>query len=274
MVLSYKTRQERSETENNLRKVLIYGMDGSGKSTFAETYCNEHNLNPIVIDIDDTNYTALPLVEFRRDNDSVLFKELKTVIKDIANSSFDTIILDGVSSLLELLVSNSRGMAKYGDRTTRWNKLLNELLLTKKHLIFVGQIDMVVIEGETSKAVVNVNSIVNEKYRCLYDGKKYTHIVEKYRGIETIENTVPKKQSSAKTDKPTNRSENTFKTADKVENTKTTPRLLAEDIISSLGEHPTLKESLSELDNRFRQGSISKYDCMAVVKELEVLLNA
>ena len=44
---------------NDLKKVLIYGLDGSGKSTFAEQYCNDNNLNAIVIDVDDTNYTDL-----------------------------------------------------------------------------------------------------------------------------------------------------------------------------------------------------------------------
>lgn len=273
MVLRYKTRQQKSETEDNLRKVLIYGMDGSGKSTFAETYSREHNLNPIVIDIDDTNYTSLPLVEFKRDNDSVLFKELKTVIKDIGDSEFDTVIIDGVSSLLELLISNNRGMSKYADRTSRWNKLLNELLLLRKHLIFIGQIDMVVIEGETSKAVVNVNSIVNEKYRCIYDGKKYTHKVEKFRGIESTETTEPKKVSPPKKVEATERSGSSFKTADKIDTTKSSSRLIAEDIISSFKHTPTMIECVQVLDNKFKAQLISHDEAQSVFKELEVLLN-
>ena len=31
---------------DNKRKVLIYGKDGSGKSTYAKKYCDEHGLNP------------------------------------------------------------------------------------------------------------------------------------------------------------------------------------------------------------------------------------
>ena len=55
MVLQFKRRS----SETNLKKVMIYGHDGTGKSTFAENYCNKNGLNPVVIDIDDTNYTIL-----------------------------------------------------------------------------------------------------------------------------------------------------------------------------------------------------------------------
>ena len=180
MSIKIKRRNE----QQNLKKVLIYGLDGTGKSTFAYNYCKENNLNPVVIDIDDTNYTPLPLIEFDRTDDNVIYKSLKNIIRELKTLEYDTIILDGVSSLLELLVSNGRGMNKYGDRTARWNKILNLLLDTNKNLIFIGQIDMVVIEGESSKAVVNVNSIVNEKYRCVFENNKYSHIVEKYRVVE------------------------------------------------------------------------------------------
>ena len=56
--LTFKTR-----TPNDNKKVMIYGNDGTGKSTFAETYCKQNGLNPLVIDIDDTNFTSLPIVE-------------------------------------------------------------------------------------------------------------------------------------------------------------------------------------------------------------------
>ena len=50
--LTFKNR-----TANDKKKVMIYGNDGTGKSTFAETYCNKNGLNRVVIDIDDTNFT-------------------------------------------------------------------------------------------------------------------------------------------------------------------------------------------------------------------------
>ena len=30
------------------KKVLIYGNDGTGKSTFAETYCRNKGLSPVI----------------------------------------------------------------------------------------------------------------------------------------------------------------------------------------------------------------------------------
>ncbi len=59
MALRFKDRQK----EPSLKKVLIYGMDGSGKSTLAEKYCQQNGLTPVCIDIDDTNYTHVPIVE-------------------------------------------------------------------------------------------------------------------------------------------------------------------------------------------------------------------
>ena len=35
--------KKRSEMDNK-KKILIFGRDGQGKSTFAEKYCKENNL--------------------------------------------------------------------------------------------------------------------------------------------------------------------------------------------------------------------------------------
>ena len=43
--------------ENPLKKVLIYGEDGSGKSTFAEQYCTKNKLKAVCIDVEQTNFT-------------------------------------------------------------------------------------------------------------------------------------------------------------------------------------------------------------------------
>lgn len=183
MVLKFKQRGN-----NDLKKVMIYGQDGSGKSTFAAEYCHENNLHPVVIDIDDTNYTDLPILDLNFKNDLMTFNEIKRVIDEVSKSSeFDTIILDGVTSLLEMLVSNAKGLAKYSDRAMRFQKILQALLSSGKHLIFVGQIDMQIIfneEVQSSKMVIKVNSIVNEKYLCEVDEKgNYTHKVVKFRTL-------------------------------------------------------------------------------------------
>ena len=134
MVLKFKDRK----TEPSLKKVLIYGLDGSGKSTFAEQFCKEKGLNGVVIDIDDTNYTTLPIVEINLENDVTTYNSIKNVIKEIGQSEFDTIIIDGVTSLLELLTSKAKGMAAYSDRSKRWNDILRALLSSKKNIIFIG----------------------------------------------------------------------------------------------------------------------------------------
>ena len=260
MVLKINRRSERP----NLKKVLVYGFDGTGKSTFAYNYCKQNGLNPVVIDIDDTNYTDLPLIEFNRTNDTVLYENLKRIIKELKEEvEFDTIILDGVSSLLELLISNGRGMSKYGDRTSRWNKLLNLLLDSNKNLIFIGQIDMLVIEGESSKAVINVNSIINEKYRCIYENGKYLYETEKYRVLS--EDKIEKVNE-------------TFETADKVNREEDLIHKKAQEIITNVKRKPIYKEvnffnAKLELARLMKEDNFTKNNSEDIVKCLEVLLN-
>ncbi|MBR1749041.1 MAG: AAA family ATPase [Bacilli bacterium] len=181
MALKFKKRGK-----EDLKKVMVYGKDGTGKSTFAETYCNENCLKPVVIDVDDTNYTDLPILELNLKTDIKTFTEIKKAIEEIAKlDDFDTIILDGVTSLLEMLVSDARGLAKYSDRASRFQKILQALLSSGKNLIFIGQADMEVIfseEFQSSKMVIKVNSLVNEKYLCEVDDKgNFTHKVMKFR---------------------------------------------------------------------------------------------
>ena len=220
MVLRFKDRTK----ETSLKKVLIYGMDGSGKSTFAETYCKENGLNPVCIDIDDTNYTGCPIVELDYSSEQKLFDSIKDTISEISESEFDTIILDGVTSLLEMLTSNARGMAAYSDRSKRWNKILQKLLSSRKHLIFIGQADMEVIytpDSQSSKAVIKVNSMVNEKYYCYIKGGQYLHETKKFRTLEQIEaEAKPQKVRAKPKPKPSG-----FETADTIEPTNEQPVL-------------------------------------------------
>ena len=220
MALRFKNRAK----EPNLKKVLVYGMDGSGKSTFAEQYCRDNGLNPVCIDIDDTNYTNVPIVEINLTTDLTTYNSIKETIKEITKSEFDTIILDGVTSLLELLTSKAKGMAAYSDRSKRWNDILRALLISKKNLIFVGQIDMELIftpDAQSSKAVIKVNSMVNEKYYCYIDDKgQYLQDVKKFRSLEQIEaeSKVTKKEKPVEKPKPSG-----FETAATIDPTDENP---------------------------------------------------
>jgi len=175
MTLKFKQRG------HDLKKVLIYGEDKSGKSTFAETYCKENGLKAVVIDIDDTNYTSLPILELNLKNDIAGYNNIKKAIAEIvADGSFDTIIIDGVSSMIELFVSKAKGIKKYGDRAERFSDILRDLLNSGMNLIFIGQIDMKVIHTEdfqSPKPIVKINSIVNEKYKTYHTKKGYSHKV-------------------------------------------------------------------------------------------------
>ena len=220
MALKLKNR-----SENPRKKVLIYGLDGTGKSTFAETYCKENGLNPIVIDIDDTNFTGLDILDLRLANDMQTYTIVKNTIKEIGKTpEYDTIILDGVSSLLEMLTSKAKGMAAYSDRSKRWNDILFELENTHKNLIFIGQIDLEMLfndDYQRSKAVIKVNSLVNEKYRCYIDDKgQYLQDVKKFRSLEQIEaeSKVTKKEEPVEKPKPSG-----FETAATIDPTDENP---------------------------------------------------
>ena len=174
--------------KDDLKKVMIYGNDGTGKSTFAETYCNNNGLKPVVIDVDDTNYTNLPIVEVDLSSDLKAYKFVKNIVNEVLQSGeFDTIILDGVTSYLEMLVSKANGLKKYSDRAERFQDVLRTLLSSGMNLIFIGQADMKVIyneEHQSNKMVIKINSLVNEKYYCYIDEKgRYQVDTVKFRSI-------------------------------------------------------------------------------------------
>ena len=186
--LTFKKR-----SADDKKKVMIYGNDGTGKSTFAETYCRQNGLTPVVVDIDDTNFTSLPIVELQlEENNKRNWLRIRDTFKKICLSDdFDTIILDGVTSLLEMLVSDANGMKAYKDRADRFNELLLMFQRSNKHIIYIGQADMKVIYGEdhqSNKSVIKVNSIVNEKYHCYFGEKgEFKVETEKFRRVEPKE---------------------------------------------------------------------------------------
>lgn len=258
MALKFKNRQEGPR----LKKVLVYGMDGSGKSTFAEQYCKENGLNPVCIDIDDTNYTNVPIVEVNLTTDLTTYNTVKGVIQEITKTKdFDTIILDGVTSLLELLTSKAKGMAAYSDRSKRWNDILRALLVSDKNIIFVGQIDMELIytpDAQSSKAVIKVNSMVNEKYYTYIDEKgQYCHDVKKFRTLEQIEaEAKPKAKAKPKPKEPA-----MFESSKEI----------AESIVAELPQRNMLmaKLKLKELvDTRV----LTNDECPAILSEIEKVL--
>ena len=259
MALKLKNR-----SENPRKKVLIYGLDGTGKSTFAETYCKENGLSPIVIDIDDTNFTGLDILDLRFANDMQTYTIVKNTIKEIGKTpEYDTIILDGVSSLLEMLTSKAKGMAAYSDRSKRWNDILFELENTHKNLIFIGQIDLEMLfndDYQPSKAVIKVNSLVNEKYRCYIDDKgQYLHDVKKFRTLEQIE-AEAKPQPKAKA-KPKPKESAMFESSKEI----------AESIVAELPQRNMLmaKLKLKELvDTRV----LNSDECPAILAEIEKVL--
>jgi len=183
--LTFKTR-----SPNDKKKVMIYGNDGTGKSTYAETYCQKYGLNPVVVDIDDTNFTSLPIVEIEfEENNKRNWLKIRDIFKKISLSEdFDTVIIDGVTSLLEMLVSDANGLKAFKDRADRFNELLLILQRSDKNVIYIGQADMKVIYSEdhqSNKSVIKVNSIVNEKYHCYFDEKGQFKVkTEKFRTVE------------------------------------------------------------------------------------------
>ena len=183
--LTFKTRGA-----NDKKKVMIYGNDGTGKSTYAEKYCKEHNLKAVCIDVDDTNFTSIPLVEIDTRTDITTYKSIVEVIELITEDDrFDTIIVDGVTSLIEMLVSKAQGLKKYADRSERFTQILRKIQMSGKNIIWIGQADMQVIyteDHQSNKIVIKINSIVNEKYHCyISKNGKYEVETEKYRSINS-----------------------------------------------------------------------------------------
>lgn len=167
-----------------LKKVLIYGLPGHGKSTFASRYCKKNNLKPVVLDIDDTNFTGDAIVDLDLRTDLKTFNNVLNTIKSIKNSDFDTIIIDGLGSLLEDLVSSSKGQSKYSDRSERFKKIFKELKNSDCNLIFIGQEDCNMgsyTDSVPNKSIILVNSIVNEIYYCVKEGENFKQTKDKFR---------------------------------------------------------------------------------------------
>lgn len=187
--------------ENTLKKVLIYGYDGTGKSTFAEKYCKENGLKPVVIDVDDTNFTSLPITTLEDCNNSTqTTNKMVEYINEISNSKeFDTVIIDGVSSLFELLIGPGKGLSKYAERKDNGTRIFRALRKSHLNIIFIGQADMEIIINEDNakpnSLIMKVNSMVNEKYLCKKVGDTFDVETMKKR---TVENSTVTKNKTEK----------------------------------------------------------------------------
>ena len=244
------------------KKVLIYGLDGTGKSTFAETYCKEHNLKAVCLDVDDTNFTSIPVVEFERSNHIKVKNQILRFIEDVKDSEFDTVIIDGVSSLLNLLVSDSKGIKMYGDRTVALNKIINELAKSKLNFILIGQIDLETERDDISTAIVNVNSIVNEKYYCYKEKGQYLSEVKKLR-VQTDYDKLeaeakPQQIEDVPADAGTGSVMNIFDNAEEI----------ASSIIAELQDKTMLGAKI-ELAKLIKEGIVSEKECPRILAELE-----
>ena len=157
--------------------MLIVGETKHGKSTFAEKYCKDNGLNAVVCDFENTNFTDMDLlVDFDLSNDVKLFRSLHKLIKEIVASDYDTIVLDGIDSVIEGFISNANGLKAYADRSKTFARLMNDLDNSNLNIIFVGQEPADIeyykdSEEKPNKCIVRLNARCNEVYRCIKDGK-------------------------------------------------------------------------------------------------------
>lgn len=174
-MLNIKSRKN----ENSIKKILVGGRDGSGKSTFAYEYCRKNNLNEVVVDIEDTNFTNSPLInDFDIGNDRKALRNMEMLLNDIKKDGYDCLVLDGVDVYIEALVSNAPGLKAYSDRAKNFNKFVKMLRESGLNFILIGQAPILLefydgVDENPNKPVVRCNAMCNEVYKCVKtnDGK-------------------------------------------------------------------------------------------------------
>lgn len=174
MVLKFKDRN----SPKNKNRIHICGLTGHGKSNFADEYCKQAGLKPIVIDIDDTNYStpANPDIDFIG-SDRQIFDKITGLIDEINRTDFDTIIYDGWDSSMDKITPKQKERNPFWHlnvRKQRCEIIMNKLLNSGKHLIFIGQLDSKIVddpENKPSYPVKAMNNCINVSYFC-YVNKK------------------------------------------------------------------------------------------------------
>lgn len=165
--LSIKKRKD----TKNLETILIIGADGTFKSNFAAKYCEYNKLNAIVLDFDRTNYSSLDIIdEFDLSNDRKAFKEINTVLDEISKLEYDTVIMDGITTVIESFIGSGQGLSAYSSRSKLFYKLIHTLQGMNKNLIFIGQedadLDFYKKDESPSKVIIRLNAICNKKFKC------------------------------------------------------------------------------------------------------------
>lgn len=161
----------------SLKKVLVVGETKHGKSTFVEEYCKENGLNAVVCDFENTNFTDMDLiVDFDLSNDRKLFRSLHKLIKEVEASDYDTIVLDGIDSVIEGFISDANGLKAYADRSKTFARLMNDLDNSKLNLVYISQMPGYLdyyknSEENPNKCIVRLNARVNTVFVCRKDDK-------------------------------------------------------------------------------------------------------
>lgn len=166
-------------------RTLIYGLDGTGKSTAAKKYCQKKGLKPVVIDMDNTNWTELPILDVKFQGPKMFVTAVNNIIMDISKSpDFDTLIIDGIGSMVDLFIpDDGKGQYVWTTRNQHFNRLWKCLVRTPINIIFIGQDDMVVKpDKDTNKIAVKINAMVNWKFECTKKGNNFYNECTKWRG--------------------------------------------------------------------------------------------
>ena len=173
------------------RKVLFYGKDGTGKSTRACQYVKMKGLKAIVVDVDETNFTECDVLDIDLSNPAKAYTNMIDAIKDIKESDYDTIVIDGITSWIQYITPKKDPYM--ATRSSRFNEFAKELRNSRLNVILIGQVDMYIEdpgkEEKNNKRVVFLNGWVNEKYYCSRTGDKpenykYLCIAEKQREVK------------------------------------------------------------------------------------------
>ena len=180
MALKFKTRKDIP------RKVLFYGKDGCGKSTQAARYIKAKGLKAVCVDVDETNFTSIPIVDVDLSNPLKAYTNMLEVIEEVKNSpDFDTLVIDGITSWIQYMTPKKDPFM--ANRNSRFNEVMKELRNSRLNVILIGQIDLYIEdpgkEEKNNKMSVYLNGWVNEKYYCSKKEGKFQCVAEKRREV-------------------------------------------------------------------------------------------